>query len=231
MTLSVIIPVWEDAAALRVCLERLRGADPPVEFVIAAACADENCRRLASEAGARLVECAHPNRGAQLNAGAAASSGSVLIFLHADTELLPGHLSNVAAAFSRTEVEAATFYKDLRTHYPAFAWTDPIVRSWLRCCGVIYGDQCFILRRSLFERLGGFANLPIMEDIELSQRLRRAVPRRALAFLDPPLRCSMRRFSDRGKLRTRLQNIGLVWLWRLRLLTAERIHAWYYGRT
>ena len=185
-------------------------------------------RSLLFDGGAQIVHCQAPSRGAQLNAGATAATGDVLVFTHADTELLLAHLDAIVAATLDPAVLGGAFHKDLGAHYPAFRWATPIVRWWTRRFGLVYGDQSIFLRRTAFSSLGGFADIPIMEDIELTQRLRRHLDRSQFILLDPPLRTSMRRFHRRGRFLTRLGNICLVFAWRLRLLTPTQIHRWYY---
>jgi glycosyltransferase involved in cell wall biosynthesis len=230
MKLSVVIPVWNDAGALAECLTRLEPVRDEIEVVVADASDCPESLDAAERWGARVARCPKPNRGRQLNAGAALASGDIYIFSHADTELRPAHIESIRAAFARPEVEASAFYKDLGAHYPWFRWAEAPARKWTRRLGPIYGDQSVAIRRHAFVRLGGFAEIPIMEDVEFSRRLRRNLPRHALAFLDPPLRTSMRRFEQRGKSRNRLENIALVCLWRLGLVDSARVHSWYYAR-
>jgi uncharacterized protein len=228
MTISVIIPVWNDCAALRDFFDRLPRHGDNLEFVVADSSEDDESVRVASSGGAVVVRCPQASRGAQMNAGARAATGDVLVFCHADTELRRDHLASLRAAFAEPDVMAAAFYKDLPAHYPRLAWADPAVRLWTRHLGPIYGDQSPAIRRSMFFHFGGFADIPIMEDVEFSRRLRRTLARGTLKFLDPPLRTSMRRFDRRGKFQNRLQNLALVWLWKTKFLTPEQIHAWYY---
>jgi rSAM/selenodomain-associated transferase 2 len=229
---SLIIPVWNDATSLADCLARLAQRENPVSEIIVADASSKDQKPLiaqcCAEAGARVVKCPQASRGAQMNLGAAAATGEVLIFTHADTELQPAHLAAVVSALRDANILGGAFYKDLRAHYPAFAWAEPLVRWWTRRFGLIYGDQSVFLRRSAFLSLGGFADLPIMEDVELSQRLRQRFGRAEFVLLDPPLRTSMRRFRRRGRLITRLENLCLLWAWRLHLLTPTQIHRWYY---
>jgi rSAM/selenodomain-associated transferase 2 len=226
---SLISPVWNDAEALAECLARLEPARDEIDVVVADDSDGPESAERAERWGARVVRCSAPNRGRQLNAGAAAAGGDVLIFSHADTELLPVHLASLRDAFARPEIEASAFHKDLGAHYPMFRWAATPARWWSRRFGPIYGDQSVAVRRQVFAQLGGFADVPIMEDVEFSRRLRRTVDRKSLAFLDPPLRTSMRRFERRGTVRNRLENLALVWLWQFGLVNPAQIHSWYYG--
>jgi glycosyltransferase involved in cell wall biosynthesis len=234
VTLSIIIPVWNDGPALESCLARLAGLPPPAtEVVVADASSPPHDRRVAAAcaaAGARLVRCPRPSRGGQLNAGAAAATGDTFVFTHADTRFERVHLDAIAVALANPEVLAGAFHKDLAAHYPLLARAAPLARWWTPRFGLVYGDQSIFLRRSTFLAHRGFADIPIMEDIDLTRRLRRNLSPRQFVLLDPPLATSMRRFHRRGTLRTRLENIALVWLWRLHLLSPHQIHRWYYRR-
>src|SRR4029453_16033372 len=130
MTLSVIIPLWNDHAALCECLERLERDRDHIQVIIADASEADDSALFAASWGANVVRCPHPSRGSQLNAGAAAATGDVLVFCHAETELQAAHLASIRSAFADPGVAAAAFYKDLAAHYPLLAWADLVVRMW-----------------------------------------------------------------------------------------------------
>ena len=229
--ISVIIPCLNDGSALKRCLANLQQASDRValelEVVVADASRNDFCAGLAKDAGATVVRCTRPGRGNQLNAGAAAAVGEVLLFNHADTNLSEGHLSAAMDAMRTETTIGGAFYRDLAWQYPGLAWADRWVRLYTRHFGILYGDQSIFVRRCVFDAMGGFADLPIMEDVDFSARLRRQGP---IVLMDPPLQTSMRRFRDRGYLRNKLQNMGIVWLWRLNLASPAQIYNWYYGR-
>jgi GT2 family glycosyltransferase len=90
--------------------------------------------------------------------------------------------------------------------------------------GTLYGDQSIFVRREVFLQLGGFAKIPLMEDVEFSRRLRAAGK---IALLDPPTQTSARRHAGRGAWRTSVQNALFIVLYRFGV-APERLHRWYY---
>ncbi|MEZ5302138.1 MAG: TIGR04283 family arsenosugar biosynthesis glycosyltransferase [Verrucomicrobiales bacterium] len=224
--ISAIIPCWNDAAALRGALERFAACPrPPEEIIVADASDNREAADIAAAFGAMVIRCAQPGRGGQLNAGAARASSPVLLFHHADVALGQPHLDALRAALqSDPDLAGGAFFKDTAAHYPRAAWAEPVIRWYSKNIGILYGDQSVFARRRTFESLGGFADIPLMEDVDFSRRLRRAG---RITLLDPPLRASMRRFAKRGLLRTKAQNIAFVALFRLGV-SPVRLHRWYY---
>lgn len=228
VALSIIIPCRNDADALTETLQGIMsGLRTGDEVIVADASTDS--ARLETEhlLGAAVVRCDRCGRGPQMNAGARAATGDVLVFSHADTLLTAAHLEAIRGLLmAHPELKAGAFFKDTAAHYPAWAWADPLVRWWMGCWGLVYGDQSVFMRRSLFTELGGFADLPLMEDVEMSGRLRRT---RAFRLIGPPLRTSMRRFARRGRFFTRLQNMFYVLLFRCGV-SPKTLYRWYYGK-
>ncbi len=222
--LSVIIPVWNDAPALEECLCRLRDCEG-VEVIVADASGDDSCAEVAGQFGARLVKCPTPGRGGQLNAGAGEATGKWLVFNHCDTVLTPVHLDAIRALGQ--DVRAGAFFRDLEGHYPGLGWLTGLSRWWGEQFGVVYGDQTMFFVREYFHEFGGFRPLPLMEDVELSDRLRRHF---AWTLIDPPIRTSMRRFHRRGLWKNRFENLVLISLFRLGL-SPERLYRWYYQKS
>ena len=226
LTVSIVIPVWNDAARLARSLEVLSALEPPPEVLVADASDDrDGVRDLAESFGARFIAVGQPNRGGQLNAGAREASGDVLLFHHADTQLTQAHYRSVIDALEGDpELVGGAFYKDIRAHHPRLGWSEPLVRWYSHHLGILYGDQSVFVRRARFGELGGFREIPLMEDVEFSKRLRRAGK---VGLIDPPLRTSMRKFVADGALRRKLQNMWLVFLFRLGV-SPERLHRRYY---
>lgn len=232
--ISVIVPCLEDATALRRCLRVLHSGAAArglqLQTVVADASSRDDCAQIAGSAGATVVRCDRPGRGQQLNAGAAVATGEILVFNHADTELEGSHLAAIARTMGSegSAFVGGAFYRDLAWQYPAFAPMERLARSYTRHMGILYGDQSLFVRRKAFDAMRGFADIPIMEDVEFSSRLRKIGQ---VVLLDPPLRSSMRRFQRRGYLRNKLQNILVVWLWRAQIASPEQIYRWYYRRS
>ncbi|MGH7231415.1 MAG: TIGR04283 family arsenosugar biosynthesis glycosyltransferase [Nitrospiraceae bacterium] len=148
-------------------------------------------------------------RAHQMNAGAAVSRGDVLLFLHADTRLPSDAGESVARALEDTHCVGGRFDVCFE---PDSGWRWVISRMMnlrSRWTGIATGDQALFVRRAVFERLGGFADIPIMEDVEFTRRLKRAG---RIAALRTPVKTSYRRWQTGGPLRT------ILLMWTLRSL-------------
>ncbi len=191
--LSVVMPVLDEAARIGVRLAELRelaGIDEVV--VVDGGSADGTAAIAEAVPGVRVLR-ARRGRGPQMNAGAAAARGAVLLFLHADVSLPADAATRVAAALDDPGVVGGAF----RTWHVADAgrnWLGPLlhladVRS--RTTRFPYGDQAIFVRREAFAAVGGFPEQPLMEDLELSRRLRRCG---RLVTVPASVRVSGRRF-------------------------------------
>ncbi len=182
----------------------------------------------ARAAGATVLE-AEPGRAAQMNAGAAAVDADVLVFLHADTRLPVDWLPAIAARLAAAPGEAAWGRFDVRLDpsSPVLGVVAAAMNLRSRLTGIATGDQAIFLTRAAWNQVGGFPAIPLMEDVEISRRLKRAV--------GPPLclrttvRTSSRRWRSHGVLRT----IARMWLYRALYfcgVPAAVLHRRYYGR-
>ena len=225
MTVSFVIPCWNDAERLESALAQLVKLDPKPQILVADASDDrEPVRAVARDFGAEYIEVEGANRGGQLNAGARRASGDVLVFHHADTQFSQAHLDGLVAALADEKLVGGAFYKDIRSHHPKVGWSEPIVRWYSRRIGVLYGDQSVFVRRAHFEEMGEFREIPLMEDVDFSKRLRRSGK---MTLVDPSIRTSMRKFKAEGTVRRKVQNVALVFLFRLGV-SPERLYRWYY---
>lgn len=172
--LSIVIPTLDAGETLAGTLASLRCADWPKEVVIADAGSADGTADVARRFGAKLVETS-PGRGGQLVAGAKAAAGDWLLFLHADTRLDPGWAEE-AQDFMKPAANAG------RAGVFRFALDDdsgPARRlermvGWrARRLALPYGDQGLLISRKLYESLGGYRPLPLMEDVDLIRRIGR----------------------------------------------------------
>jgi rSAM/selenodomain-associated transferase 2 len=224
--LSVIVPCWNDHEALAVRLAELSELRGVSEVIVADASRSgmEGCA--ARFPGVRFIPCEKPNRGAQLNAGAAVARGSVLLFHHADSLLTQAHIDSLAGAFRDEEIVGGGFHRKFDDRHPRLRWLEPVVRGLSRNGGTVYGDQSLFVRRATFQAMGGFAAIPLMEDIEFWRRLKRTG---RTVVIDPPMESSTRRHAQHGPWSTTVENGCLILLFRLGV-PAELLHRWYYRR-
>lgn len=161
-------------------------------------------------------------RAEQMNAGAQQARGDVLLFLHADTRLPPGAAQAIRRALTKGS-RWGRFDVRLDDPRPALRIVEAAMNARSAFSGIATGDQAIFVERRLFRRLGGYANIPLMEDIELSRRLKRyGRPAR----IRSRVQTSARRWQQGGIVRT------IVQMWGLRLMywlgvAPKRLASWY----
>ena len=204
--LTIVIPVLNEAAIVVAALQslaplRARGA----EIIVADGGSHDGTARLAEPLADRIITVRR-GRGAAMNAGAALGTGDALLFLHADTALPDGADRLIDAALSRR----AWGRFDLRIagSRPLFAVIARMINWRSRLTGIATGDQAIFVSRKAFEAVGGFPDLPLMEDIAISRRLKRLCRPSCIAT---PAVTSGRRWERNGVLST------ILLMWRLRL--------------
>jgi rSAM/selenodomain-associated transferase 2 len=226
--ISIIIPCWNDAAALQECLHRVVPIAAGHEVILADASTTPHCATIAATFDrVRVVPCDRPNRGRQMNLGAAAATGDTLLFQHTDTDLTADHLAAIERATTDPAVVGGAFHRKFDPRHRARQWLVPIVRRWQARRKNFYGDQSIFVRRPHFEKLGGYADIPLMEDVDFSRRLNRSGGR--VVLLDPPLLSSARRHRRHGRLSVTVENFALIALFKLGV-PPERLHRWYYRK-
>jgi rSAM/selenodomain-associated transferase 2 len=208
IALSVVIPALDEAACIGATLQslapsRARG----VEIIVVDGGSTDATRTLAAPWVDRVIEA--PNgRSTQLNAGAQAARGRILLFLHADTQP-PDHFDQVILSAVRDCISAwGRFDVAITGKHRGLKVVSFLMNLRSRATGIATGDQGIFVTRQLFDALQGFPAQPLMEDIEFSKRAkRRATP----ICLRETLRTSGRRWERNGLLRT------ILLMWRLRL--------------
>lgn len=227
MRLSIVIPVLDEARHVAILLPELVTACPGAEVVVVDGGSADGSPALAARiAGVRVVT-SDRGRARQMNAGAAAASGDALLFLHADTRLPPGAAEAVLAALADPAVAYGRFDVRFDSRRPAFRLIAGLMNARSRLTGICTGDQAIFVRRATFAALRGYADIALMEDVELTRRLKRAG---RLAALRLRVTTSGRKWEREGVART------VVLMWALRFLYAvgvrpDRLHRWYYGRS
>jgi rSAM/selenodomain-associated transferase 2 len=173
---TIVIPVYRDAEALASTLQALAAAaDAGLPEVVVVSTADDagSLAQLREAHGEVLWLVAARGRARQMNAGAARATGRWLIFLHADTRLPEGWRAAIGAADRDSAVSIGCFRFALDSPSPMARVLEAGVRIRVRLFGLPYGDQALFVRRQDFTSAGGYADLPIMEDVDLVRRFRR----------------------------------------------------------
>jgi rSAM/selenodomain-associated transferase 2 len=221
---SVVIPVRNDAAALRRTLDYLIGLPGMAGAeVIVAASGDSDGTGRAVAGRATLLQPPGATRAALMNAGAAAARGEVLFFLHADSFPPPDALALIDRALADPRIVGGAFehlFAEPVWSLRAITW---INRVRYRLTRNYYGDQGIFVRAEVFRRLGGYRDLAIMEDLDFSQRVQREGRPRLIRV---PMLTSGRRFLARGPWRTFLFIVWLLFLHTLGLDTQRHAERW-----
>jgi rSAM/selenodomain-associated transferase 2 len=170
MLISIIIPVYHDADALARALDvtDFSGA----EVIVATAIGDSSLNALRAARPDLIWVSAPQGRARQMNAGAAIARGEWLVFLHADTHLPAAWRDAIDRARADTRVCLGCFRFALDSPAAAARVIELGVRLRVRLFGLPYGDQALFVRREVFAELGGYSDLPVMEDVDLVRRLR-----------------------------------------------------------
>lgn len=231
VTVSVIVPALNEEESLPATIRSAREAGADEVIVVDGGSADgtvEAARPLAD-----VVIGSPAGRAAQMNAGARVSSGDILLFLHADTLLPSGAVDAVRAAIRQGGISGGAFSVRLSHSPSASRYRRAILRIAGRMIGVrsklfrtYTGDQGIFVRREVFEAIGGFPELPLMEDVEFSRRLAR---RGRTVLLPVRIDTSGRRWEEFGPVRTILLMWGLRFAYFLGMPPARC--AKFYGRS
>jgi rSAM/selenodomain-associated transferase 2 len=224
--ISLIVPVWNDDELVVDLVSGLHVVPELAEWVVAAVQPGERLFELHRQGMVRLISCDKPSRGRQMNAGAAEARGYLLCFHHADSELRPEHLGALEKTAKNETILGGAFYRRFDDRRNFVVWWEGLIRRVNSSVGPLFGDQSIFVRSAVFERMGGFADIPLMEDLEFSRRLRRLG---STVLLDPPVWSSPRRFRRQGNWRTTLLNTAFIGLFYLGV-NPRTLHRWYYGR-
>lgn len=207
--ISVILPVLNEEAGLSETLQALRRLAPD-EIVVVDGGSVDRTRDIAEREGALLVR-SPAGRARQMNQGAGSASGEIVLFLHADTRLPPTALTDIRSALADDRCPGGRFDVALDGEGAIFKLIGALISLRSRWTKVATGDQAIFARRSVFEEIGGFPDIPIMEDIAFSRALKK---KGRVACLRSRVVTSARRWEAEGIWMT----IFKMWLLRLLFL-------------
>lgn len=206
LRMSVVMPVLNEERRIAAALSSLLRVPGVHEVIIVDGGSDDGTRAIVAKQPAVILVHGPRGRGHQMNAGAHVASGDVLLFLHADVLLPPDALSFVNGALARPSVVAGAFKTCTVAEGPG-PWWSPLLRLAdirSRYTRLPYGDQALFVRAEVFQEVGGFPAIELMEDLELSRRLRE---RGTIAIVQASVTVSGRRFLARPLFYTLVMNV------------------------
>jgi rSAM/selenodomain-associated transferase 2 len=221
--ISVIIPTLNEAAALGDTLDHLARIPGRWEVIVADSGSADRTLAIARERDAIVVEGAPAGRGAAMNAGAARASGDILLFLHADTCPPDTAYRLISEALASPGVAAAAFRLRMDRDEWRFRMLTPVATLRFRIQRAFFGDQAIAVRKADFERVGGYHEPLLMEDVDLSRRFRKLG---RLELLPAHVLTSARRFERHGVART-LALMSVFQAAYMLGVPADQIERWY----
>ena len=206
--ISVIIPTLNEAQSIAACLEQLYDHPQCFEVIVADGGSQDQTLEIVSRFSRVKQVLSNQGKGRQMNAGAAAASGDILLFLHADTYLPPDGLRLIHAVMRDPKIIGGSFSL-------SFDASNLFLKFYSLCSRInhilfTYGDQGLFVARQTFRDMGGYRNIPIMEDIDIQLKLRRMGKFKKIGT---PVVTSARRYLKYGVIRQQIVNTALVILY------------------
>jgi len=219
--ISIIIPTLNEAENIKEAIA-ITQPSTNVEVIVVDGGSRDDTVKIAQSLGVKVISSS-PGRAMQMNAGAVAASGDILLFLHADTCLPTGFDEMLRTALQQSETVAGAFKLRINASLLSLRWVEWGVNVRSHFCQMPYGDQAIFLTKKVFQEIGGFPELLIMEDFELMRRLKRIG---RIVIIPTPVLTSARRWLKKGVFKTTLLN-QIVIIAYLLGVSPERICRWY----
>ena len=197
---SVIVPALNEIAHIEATVAS--ALDEAAEVIVVDGGSADGTAEAARRAGARVI-VTRPGRGRQMNAGARQATGKVLLFLHGDTSLPAGYVEHVFEAFGDSGVVGGAFEFGTDPDTPGGRVTETLINLRTRHMGLPYGDQAIFLSADVFETVGGYEDLPLMEDVRLVRRIKQ---HGRLAIVRAAVQTSGRRWKSLGVIKPTIIN-------------------------
>ena len=209
---SFIIPVWNEEAIISRTIEHVKYLSPSGSAEIIVVDGDPGGRtiKVARHMGVKTA-ISEKGRGNQMNIGASLAAGEILIFLHADTLLPPDALELIETAMEDSSCIAGAFDLAIDSARPVFRLIEKAASLRSRMTRIPYGDQTIFIRKRDFRDLGGFNNIPVMEDVEFMQRIKKRKGK--ICIIGRAVLTSPRRWEKEGIVYTTLRNWLLIALY------------------
>ncbi len=223
--ISVVIPVFHEEDLINKAVDTLYGLAfaGRLEIIVADGDPEESTLKAIRDPRTVKIPC-EKGRGKQLNTGARLANGDVLLFLHADTELPLDGLTRICAVMREHGCVGGSFDLGIGSDRLCFRLIERAASLRSRITRMPYGDQAIFLRRDYFLGLGGFRELPLMEDVDLMRRVRQSGGK--IRIISDKVKTSARRWEREGVLCCTLRNWMLILFYLLGV--SPRRLAWFY---
>lgn len=227
---SIIIPVLHEGEHILSSIDRIHALRPveSYEIIVVDGAPDLDTLRFLRGRKDVTAVAAETGRARQMNRGAGVARGEILLFLHADTELPPGALGKIAEVLHGTDAVAGAFDLGIASGKPVFRIIERAASIRSRLTRIPYGDQVLFMKKEYFDLIGGFREIPLMEDIELMRRIKKQGGQ--IHILRERVMTSPRRWEKEGILLCTLRNWAISTLYYLGV-SPETLNRFYrHGR-
>lgn len=222
MTISVIVPVFNEEAILPVFLGQTAHWTVMEIIFVDGGSTDQTQAIIQRSPGHRLLT-SNKGRGNQMNEGAHAATGDVLLFLHADSLFPADGFSAILKAMQNTDLVGGAFRLRIESNSLCLKFIAMMANIRSSLFGLPYGDQGIFVRRAVFNNMGGYQDIPLMEDVEFIRRLKREG---RITLLDQAITTSARRWIKQGIVYTSVRNIILLLLYFMGV-SPKQLAKWY----
>ncbi|MCC5630958.1 TIGR04283 family arsenosugar biosynthesis glycosyltransferase [Nostoc sphaeroides CHAB 2801] len=219
--ISIIIPAINEAGNIKKAIATTQ-ANLNIEVIVVDGGSSDDTVAIAQSLNVKVISSS-PGRAMQMNAGAVAATGEILLFLHADTRLPTGFDEMICTALQQPGTVAGAFKLRIDASLLSLRWVEWGVNLRSHFYQMPYGDQAIFLTKAVFQQIGNFPELPIMEDFELMRRLK---AKGRIAIISTPVVTSARRWLQKGVFKTTLLN-QIVIIAYLLGVSPKQIRRWY----
>jgi rSAM/selenodomain-associated transferase 2 len=229
-TFSIIIPVLHESEIINTQLESLKhiATDEPFEIIVVDGSPTQDTLRVISDTNVKKYSCKQ-GRGCQMNEGTAHASGDILVFLHADTFLPTNALSVIKETLENKKYVGGAFTLRIQSHNTLLRMTAKFSTFRSQITRAPYGDQVIFLRKSCFDAIGGYKDIPLMEDVDLMRRIKKK--KGEIIILPHSVITSDRRWKQEGLFYTALRDSIIIFLYWCGI-PAEKLARFYpWGET
>lgn len=221
--ISIIIPTLNESKHIKTTLASTQ-LSTNVEVIVVDGGSEDNTVDIAQSTGVKVI-VGYQNRACQMNAGAMNATGDILLFLHADTLLPTDFDAMIRTALQQPGIVAGAFSLRINATHTGLRLVEWGVKWRSKWLQMPYGDQGIFITKEVFNYIGGFPELPIMEDFQLIRDLKRLGK---ITFIPVPVITSPRRWLKKGILQTTLINQVVIIAYFLGV-SPQRIRSWYRG--
>ena len=209
---SVIIPVFNEASLINQTIEHVYSTSSGFDIEVIVVDGDVHGNTVRAITNMQVIQMTSDRgRGRQMNKGASAAGGEILLFLHADTELPANAFESISSLLDAEEYVGGAFDLGIQSGRLIYRVIEKLVAVRTRLTKVPYGDQAIFVKKAYFEKMRGFPEIPIMEDVAFMRRLKRAGYK--IGIIPQKVQTSPRRWEREGVLFCTMRNWTLISLY------------------